>query len=322
MNVDLFVTAGPNRGAFVPISEGRHTVGGSDDADIVLEGLAPSGMLVFEVGSGRVKILPLAGASVRLDGRVLGRGGASLQPGSMIEFGETELRAFWEPVSSSGNAVGSSGGSWGSKILVLLLVLGGIGLFFSDLWQRDLRQGPSVAENSPQSKIEVASASPLGGAPDASAKLARAPEPAAAGVLEGVEARVRSVLRGTGLTGKVDSGRLLLSGSVLTAKDEKRLEALIAEIKPYVEVDISAVRGLKGGNAPAPAPVQAVALTKITAINIASMGPAKSYFETQDGVRYFEGAVFGDGYVVSEIKPTVVSLEKAGRKLEYPLTGR
>ena len=321
MNVDLFITAGPNRGAYVPILPGRHSVGASDEADIVLEGTPTAGLLVFEVGAGRVRVTPAGGAVARVDGRVLGRGGATLQAGMSIEFGETELRVFWDTdgVTGEQSRSGSRFG-WGVRLLGVLAVVGGTAIFLAEIWSKDLHKTARPGENP-----HPAVAQPVGQAvPKVAgdvAKPSRLMEPVSGSMLEGVEARVKSVLRGTGLSGKLESGRLVVTGSVLTAKDEKRLEGMIAEVRPYIDVDVSGVRGLGGGNA-APPPAQVVAPAHIVAINIADAGPGKSYFETQDGGRYYEGAIFGDGYIVSEIHPTMVSMEKGGRKLEYALTGR
>ncbi|MEY3202706.1 MAG: hypothetical protein RIR70_2256 [Pseudomonadota bacterium] len=322
MNVDLFVTTGPNRGAYVPISSGRHVVGASDDADIVLEGAPDTGALIFEVAAGRVKVSPAAGAVARVDGRALGRGGVTLQPGMGIEFGENELRVFWGGDIADGASVGEPARrGWGLRMLGILVVLVGTAIFLAEIWGQDLRKSAASGENGGPSQKTPPSSPPVGTVDRPPGKSSRLPEPLSGGMLEAVEARVRSVLRGTGLTGKLEGGRLVVTGSVLTAKDEKRLESMIAEVKPYIDVDVSGVRGLGGGN-PTPQPTQVVAPARIVAVNIASGGPAKSYFETEDGARYFEGAIFGQGYVVSEIRPTAVAMEKGGQRVEYPLVGR
>jgi hypothetical protein len=204
------------------------------------------------------------------------------------------------------------------RLFGILVVLAGTGLFIAEAWQQDLRRSQKLGENGNLVvKAEVQDAPKVD---VAAARHLKAAQPLTGSMLEGVEARVKSVLRGTGLTGKLEQGRLVITGSVLTAKDEKRLESMIAEVRPYMEVDVSGVRGMGGGNA-APAPQRVVAPARIVAINIVDAGPGKSYFETQDGARYFEGAIFGDGYVVAEIRPTVVAMEKGGVRLEYPLTG-
>lgn len=335
MSVDLFITAGPNRGAYVPMADGKHSVSSHDDADIVLDGVPEQGALVFHVNGAHVRVVPANGAVARVDGRALGRGGANLQPGALVEFGETELRPFFGGVSADDGGAPPGKLSGAARALGLIVVCAGAGLVAHELWGGGLQGGGGVAQNIPP-LVEVKE----------SREVAKSPvlqEPIAGGALEGLESRVNSVLRGTGLSGSVKGGRLVITGSVLTAKDEKRLETLLAEVRPYVEVDVSGVRGLGGGNGMVPlagvqpsasgspaAPVSTGAeaepvfssKTRVVAINIVEKGPAKSYFETQDGARYYEGAIFGAGYVVSAIHPTAVELEKGGRKLEYPLTGR
>lgn len=321
MTVDLFVTAGPNRGAYLPIAPGRYVVGSGDDADVVLEGTPASGSLILDVGSDRVRLTPAAGALARVDGRALGRGGSTLDPGAVIEFGDVEFRAFWEGAEVGGkNAGGKSRVGWGLRLFGILVVLAGAGLFVAEAWQQDLRRSQRLGENSVAApKVAVQDSPRVDNIPR---RQLQGAAPLTGSMLEGVEARVRSVLRGTGLSGKLDKGRLVVTGSVLTSKDEKRLEAMIAEVRPYIDVDVSGVRGLGAGNrSVAPATQQAVAPARIVAINVADSGPAKSYFETQDGARYFEGAIFGEGYVVAEIRPTMVAMEKGGIRVEYPLTG-
>jgi type III secretion protein D len=343
--VTLIVRSGLHAGASLELSQEAYVIGADADCDIVLRdsGIAPRhcrvtrnarGVSVWDIRPGSARVLrPLAAA------RESSESGGRDEALPIYEVGAAHI-AF-RLASQERAADRSAAASPESRIIrkrspahiaatALLIILVLATLVIAAAGQIAAHMRPGIAErlaqgdaalmaqgfntvhfrSVKQNELELA-----GTVPSAAEKkrlrtwIANSTYKDARFKIHAADAlvqQVRDALGDGSVRVRFDRGRLLIEGTTSRLSTRQRIRSVTEDLKGVIAID-DRVAYVESAEAPGPLPVR---------VRDVKVGDAR-YFSTDNGDRYFEGAVLPDGAEVVAIEATQIRFRRNGQMLVY-----
>jgi type III secretion system YscD/HrpQ family protein len=335
--VTLLVRSGKHEGASLELPETAYVIGADADCDIVLtdSGIAPrhcrvtrhaSGVSVWDIRPGKARLLrPLAVSQENGECRSTYAIGSTQLVFSHRAPEPSERVCEPEPARRRSRALIAT-----SALLVVLL-LTTIVIAAADQIAARMRSGVAERVEKGDASLRAQGFSTvrfqltkqgdleLVGTVATAAEKSRLRLWIASGAYQSarfkvhaadsITQQVRDALADESVRVRFDRGRLRIEGTTSNPAVRKRIQTVTEDLKGVIPIE-DRVAYVEAVDAPGPLPVR---------VRDVKVGDAR-YFSSDNGERYFEGAVLPDGAEVIAIEATQIRFRRNGRVLVYPLS--